>query len=131
MTVKDKRLTARVSPALHTLALDLGNQSSVLRAALLIAAGHLGRDMPAYTADILAVLGEDLAPEMQAALHTLYLTACAPDTPQPGPPQVSLPAAPAPGAAEPSSGTRSSALPVPTEAHEHLEQGLDDILQSA
>lgn len=76
--MKDHRLTARVSPALHQLAHSLGSQSAGLRVALLLAARHLGRDMRAYDSDIRAVLGDDLAPEVAEAVQAIYLAACAP-----------------------------------------------------
>jgi hypothetical protein len=74
--MKDERLTARVSPAVHTLALHFGNQSAALRASILITAASLDYDMRPYADDVRAVLGDALAPEVARAMHTIYITSC-------------------------------------------------------
>jgi hypothetical protein len=72
--MKDERLTARVSPALHTLALHFGSQSAALRAAILITAASLDYDMRLYADDVRAVLGDELAPEVARAIHSIYVS---------------------------------------------------------
>jgi hypothetical protein len=76
--MKDHRLTARVSPALHELAHNLGGQSAGLRAALLIAAASLDYDMRLYKDDVRGVLSDELAPEVAEAVQSIYLAVCAP-----------------------------------------------------
>jgi hypothetical protein len=72
--MKDERLTARVSPALHTLALHFGSQSAALRAAILITAASLDYDMRLYADDVRAVLGDELAPDVARAIHSIYVS---------------------------------------------------------
>jgi hypothetical protein len=123
--MKHERLTARVSPSLHHLALQFGSQSAALRAAILITAASLDYDMQPYADDVRAVLADELAPGLQSVLRDIYLKVCTPAVRQSAPPrQPRDEQHPAPSATPPA----ASPLPQEPEQGEELSRPAHDPL---